>query len=90
MPALKTPMNDKLMGKNGQRVVEQDVAGQIIRDLEPPVDPVPGNNIRLTIDIRLQTAARTALLNQMNALNRRFPEMGLNTGVVLAMNPKDR
>ncbi len=81
-------LNEILMGKNGQRVVEQDVAGQILRDLEPPVNPQPGNNVRLTIDIRLQSAARAALTNQMSALNRRFPEMGLNTGVVIAMNPK--
>jgi penicillin-binding protein 2 len=81
-------LNDILMGKNGTRVVEQDVAGQILRDLEPPVDPVPGNNIVLTIDSRLQAAARSALTNQMDALNRQFPEMGLNTGVVVAMNPK--
>ena len=81
-------LNDFLMGKNGKRIVEQDVAGQVLRDLEPPVDPIPGNNVKLSIDTRLQTAARTALLNQMNGLNRRFPEMGLNTGVVIAMNPK--
>lgn len=80
--------DDILMGKNGQRVVEQDVAGQILRDLEPPVDPVPGNNVRLTLDVRLQSAARSALTSRMNNLNLRFPEMGLNTGVVIAMNPK--
>ena len=38
-------LNDILMGKNGTRLVEQDVAGKILRDLEPPVDPTPGNNI---------------------------------------------
>jgi penicillin-binding protein 2 len=81
-------LNETLMGKNGTRVVEQDVAGQIIRDLEPPVNPVPGNNVRLTIDIRLQAAARAALTNQMAALNRQAPTLGLNTGVVIAMNPK--
>ena len=81
-------LNDILMGKNGTRLVEQDVAGKILRDLEPPVDPTPGNNIELTIDTRLQAAARSALTSQMDALNRRFPAMGLNTGAVVAMNPK--
>ncbi len=80
--------NGILMGKNGTRVVEQDVAGQILRDLQPPVDPVPGNNIVLTINSRLQAAARSALTEQMDALNRQFPAMGLNTGAVVAMNPK--
>ena len=81
-------LNDILMGKNGTRVVEQDVAGKILRDLEPPVEPIPGNNVELTIDSRLQAAAQSALTGQMDALNRRFPEMGLNTGAVVAMNPK--
>lgn len=81
-------LNDKLMGTNGTRVVEQDVAGKILRNLESPIEPIPGNNIKLTIDIRLQAAARSALLNRMDNLNRRFPDMGLNTGVVIAMNPK--
>lgn len=81
-------LNKILMGKNGTRVVEQDVAGKILRDLEPPVEPVPGNNVELTIDTRLQAAARSALTGQMDALNRRLPEMGLNTGAVVAMNPK--
>lgn len=81
-------LNEKLMGKNGLRIVEQDVAGQILRDLEPAVNPVPGLNIKLTIDTRLQAAARSALIGEINALNTKFPEMGLNTGAVIAMNPK--
>jgi penicillin-binding protein 2 len=86
---IELSLNDKiLMGKTGQRVVEEDVAGQILRDLEPPIDPVPGNNVRLTLDVRLQAAARSALTSRMSNLNLRFPEMGLNTGVVIAMNPK--
>jgi len=86
---LEMTLNDNyLMGKNGTRVVEQDVAGQILRDLEPPVDPVPGNNVRLTIDTRLQAAAQSALVNEMTALNNASPRLGLNTGAVIAMNPK--
>jgi penicillin-binding protein 2 len=81
-------LNTLLMGTNGKRVVEQDVAGQVLQDLKPPLDPVPGNNIKLTIDTRLQAAARSALIGQMDALNKRFPNMGLNTGAVVAMNPK--
>ena len=81
-------LNDILMGKNGTRVVEQDVAGKILRDLEPPVDATPGNNIELTIDSRLQAAARSALISRMDALNRLSPNLGLNTGAVIAMNPK--
>jgi len=56
--------------------------------LEEPTDPVPGYNVRLTLDARLQSAAKTALKNQMDYWNRRFPDMGLSNGVVIAMNPK--
>lgn len=81
-------MDDILIGKNGKRVVEVDVGGQEIRDLETPVEPIPGNNLTLTIDSRLQLAARTALINQINAYNKRFNMIKYPSGVVIAMNPK--
>lgn len=79
---------DQLSGKNGMRVVEQDVAGQVIRDVETPQDAVPGNNIRLTIDTRLQLAARTALVNEINYWNTTLGKTLSTNGVVIAMNPK--
>lgn len=81
-------MNDELMGKNGQRVVEVDVAGKELRNLEAPVASVPGENIKLTIDTRLQAAAQSALVNSFATWNRLSPELGLTNGVVIAMNPK--
>jgi len=81
-------MQDILGGANGVRIVEEDVAGQELRDLEPPVDPVPGNNIRLTIDTRLQSAAQEALEAEMDFWNTYFNEIRSSNGVVIAMNPK--
>jgi penicillin-binding protein 2 len=81
-------LQDTLAGKNGTRVVEVDVAGQVIRDLEPPVAAVPGNNVTLTIDTRLQQAAEAALIEQMQYWNNRDPVLALSSGVVVAMNPK--
>ena len=81
-------MNDDLMGKNGLRVVEVDVGGQIIQDLEPPVQAVPGNNVKLTIDTRLQVAAKYALLTEMQTWNAYLNENRMTSGVVIAMNPK--
>ncbi len=81
-------LNDLLMGKNGERLVEVDVAGKEIRDVEQPVPAEPGKNLRLTIDTRLQTAAQAALVNEMKVWNQIKPEYGLNQGVVIAMNPK--
>ena len=81
-------LNDKLIGKNGTRVVEVDVAGKELQDIEPPVPPVPGLNVKLTIDTRLQSAAQTALVTQMKYWNNKSPELGLSNGVVIAENPK--
>jgi penicillin-binding protein 2 len=85
---IESTQNDKLMGKNGQRVVEVDVAGKELRNLEAPVAPVPGENIKLTIDTRLQAAAQSALVSAFESWNRKSPDLGLSNGVVIAMNPK--
>jgi penicillin-binding protein 2 len=80
--------DDALLGRNGTRVVEVDVAGQELRNLEPPTAPVPGNNLVLTIDTRLQEAARAALLYQINFWNTWFNGIRISSGAVIAMNPK--
>lgn len=81
-------MNDTLMGKNGERVVEVDNAGKEIRDVEPPVDATPGNTIVLTIDTRLQAAAKTILQDELKYLNTWVGQIKSQNGVVIAMNPK--
>ena len=85
---IEASLNDILGGRNGMRVVEVDVAGKEIRDLEPPMDPIPGNNLELTIDTRLQAAAKTALIGEIQWWNRYFNETRSSNGVAIAMNPK--
>jgi penicillin-binding protein 2 len=85
---IENSMQDVLGGKNGQRYVEVDVAGKELRDLVEPIPPIPGNNIRLTIDIRLQVAMRDALIEEMRYWNNLAGEERMNTGAVIAMNPK--
>lgn len=80
--------NELLSGRNGQRIVEVDVAGQQLRDLEPPVSPIPGNDIYLSIDARLQSAAKAALIGDIELWTRYFNEIRSTNGVVIAMNPK--
>lgn len=80
--------NDILAGKNGERTVEVDVAGKELRDLLEPVAAVPGNNIRLTIDTRLQNAAKTALKDEIRWWNTYLNRTLSNNGVVIAMNPR--
>ncbi len=81
-------LQDILGGTNGQRVVEVDVAGQILRDLEAPAEPIPGNNVQLTIDTRLQAAAQAALVGEINYWNAYLNQTRTSSGVVIAMNPK--
>jgi penicillin-binding protein 2 len=63
-------MNDMLAGTNGLRRVEVNVAGEIIRNLAEPIDPIPGDDIYLTIDTRLQAIAREALIRRNNVLEQ--------------------
>ncbi len=86
---VESSLQDLLSGKNGRRVVEVDVAGLEMRDLEPPMDPVPGYNVKLTIDVRLQNVARGALLDTMEYWNQRNITGPLTyDGAAIAMNPK--
>lgn len=77
-----------LSGKNGRRLVEVDVGGQVLRDLTEPVEPVPGFNLKLTLDTRLQNIAQAILVEEINFWNRYLGRMQSNSGVVIAMNPK--
>lgn len=79
---------DELGGRNGQREVEHDVAGKVLRDIRPPDPPQPGENVRLTIDTRLQSAAETILLNEIDFWNRYLNTIRSTSGVVIAINPR--
>ncbi len=81
-------LQDVLAGRNGLRVVQVDVAGQELRNLEPPRPAVPGNNVTLTIDTRLQAAAEASLIQEINFWNDYFNTIRISSGVVIAMNPK--
>ncbi len=81
-------LDDILLGKNGQRVVQIDVAGQVLRNIEPPIGPVAGNNVVLTIDTRLQKAAEAALVDEINFWNTYLGTTQISSGIVIAMNPK--
>src|SRR5271157_10401 len=81
-------LQDILAGKNGVRQVEIDVAGQIQRDLQQPIAPVPGNNVQLTIDTRLQSAALTALSGEIDYYNKYLNKIFSTNGVVIAIKPK--
>lgn len=86
---IEQSMQDTLGGANGSRVVEFDAAGKELRDLEAEIDPVPGNNVILTIDTRLQAAARSALIEGLEYLHARQPSVQESNAVVIAMDPRN-
>jgi penicillin-binding protein 2 len=86
---IELALNDLLIGTPGRRVVEVDVAGQVLRNLEPPVAPVAGSNVVLTIDLRLQQAAEAALTTTIDYFNNvYYGYYRISSGVVIAMNPQ--
>jgi penicillin-binding protein 2 len=86
---VETSLDDILLGRNGQRVVQIDVAGQVLRNLEPPREPVAGNNVVLTIDTRLQKAAEAALIDEINYWNTFFSTTRISSGIGCD-EPEDR
>ncbi len=85
---IEATMQNILGGENGERTVEVDVSGKEIRNLTTPKEPVPGNNLELTLDTRLQNAAQQALVGEIDYWNNYFNEKRSSNGVVIAMNPK--
>jgi len=85
---VESSLQDVLAGRNGLRVIQIDVAGQELRNLEPPIPTVPGNNVYLTIDTRLQAVAEASLIQEINFWNTYFGKIRISSGVVIAMNPK--
>lgn len=80
-------LESQLAGQRGvvRRIV--DVAGEEIQPLER-IDPVPGTNVRLTIDVELQQAATQALANGIARYNEFVGFQASQSGVVIAMNPQ--
>ena len=85
---IEAQYQEVLAGTNGRKLVEADVAGQALREVGEVVQPVPGHNLRLTIDTRLQSVALTALRTRMDFINRFAGEERTPLGAVIAMNPQ--
>ncbi len=96
---LEAAFEARLRGRRGLKLVERDARGAILREevLRPPV---PGEDLRLTLDYRLQKAAEKALAEALADVNAGRKKLGLppagtlrgaavaidpGTGVVLAM-----
>ncbi|MBI3993397.1 MAG: hypothetical protein HY342_08985, partial [Candidatus Lambdaproteobacteria bacterium] len=73
--------NVQLIGTDGGKQVEVDHVGRELRILSDPIDPVPGNDIYLTIDLRLQRYVHSLMTGKQGAVIAIRPR----TGEVLSM-----
>ncbi len=79
---------EELAGRNGLRSIEVDVAGQELRTVGEVREAQSGQNLRLTIDSRLQQAATAILEREINFWNNYLQTIRSTSGVVIAMNPQ--
>jgi penicillin-binding protein 2 len=70
-----------LRGQKGEQLVEKDVQGRVIQVVEREVEPLPGGNVYLTIDLDLQQLTQEALLRGMS-------RAGSPRGVAIVMRPQ--
>ncbi len=79
-------MENELGGVRGSVLREVDVAGEVLREISRS-EPLPGQNLRLTLDTELQAAAQEALTGRINQVNTLAGRIRTQSGVVIAMHP---
>ncbi|OOV88430.1 peptidoglycan D,D-transpeptidase FtsI family protein [Oceanospirillum linum] len=96
---LELAFNEALKGEPGEKRVLKDRRGHVFRDLQILKEPQPGQNIQLTIDLKLQFMAYRELkaaVEQHGAKSGSVVLLDAESGDVLAMvnqpsyNPNDR
>ena len=83
---LEYSYQDQLRGTPGLRFVERDILGTDVRVVGPVREPVPGWNLNLSIDLRLQRVMNDAL---KEAKESSTMEKGVPWAVAIAMNPQN-
>ena len=85
---LESKYDSFIKGTDGGSLIEVDVAGRMVQGLSKK-EPIPGNNIVLTIDYRLQKAAEEALDEQLKYLQQQGGRRKAQAGAVVVLNPKN-
>jgi penicillin-binding protein 2 len=78
---VESSFETELRGTYGSELLERDATGRPIKVLERLADPVPGTNLMLTIDARMQRIATQSLEWGLAAA-------GVAQGVTIIMNPQ--
>lgn len=89
---LEAALEDVLRGRRGLKLVEVDVRGEVIRE-QVLTPPVPGRDVRLTLDLNLQRAAERALAEALGDLNAgrkklKLPPETVARGALVALDPE--
>lgn len=72
----------ELRGVPGYKYVEKDILGREMRTVGEVLDPVPGSNLVLNINLDLQSAMQNSLQTKMDEVEAKW-------GVTIAMNPQN-
>lgn len=83
----------QLRGVDGARRLEVDARGRPVGE-QATLDPVPGNNLQLTIDDKLQTVMEYSMASNLARIQKTHPKakvgaavlMDVKTGEILAMD----
>ena len=89
---LESSMEIEMAGQKGERQIEVDWTGRELRQIGPTIEPIPGQNLHLTIDVDLQIAAFEILKETMARRRDTFDPVTrqpweVEQGVVVALNP---
>ena len=79
-----------LRGTDGKRTVEVTPSGRVVRTIST-VQPKPGDDVELTLDIDAQGATETALANQVEAVRSQRTKLGyppVPGAAALLLDPK--
>lgn len=91
--------NSWLRGEPGKKKVLKNLYGDVVRDIRPLVDAVPGKNLELSIDLRLQYLAYRELksaINYYGAVSGSLVIIDAHSGQILSLvnqpsyNPNNR
>ncbi len=80
---IEATFEENLRGQKGQQIVEEDVLGRVSSVVAELAEPVPGDNVYLTIDLDLQRFVEDTLRAKMED-----PSVDSPRGAAIVMNPQ--